>query len=718
VDALERLTENVLLDIAGAASLQKAARAVQAGHVTGRMRYADHITANVLDRGEVYGADVAMHDDTIRFRCGCAQQRGLCLHVLAALIAFVRAPGTFAPAASEPGAAQAANRLLESFLAHLERFNVQELRAIAAWQGIRLSGTAKAPIVQTIAARLMEQETLNATWQRLSPAARLAAGVLVLAPEPQQIEFDEVTGALLQIDPRLDAEQALHDLHVTGYVYSQGRALAFVPALARSLPPDEDFVPGARGSAFTPHAVEDPLAFVLQATHVLLAVQNGGGAFHARAARQPHPVVRSVPTLSSWPCLAAELDELARLVQQGRGYSLQFMTLAPEDPLLADDTRRALAAAAGTDEPRVELLVRLLGALGVLAAYPGQALAVQAAPGHAFLQADLARRAKLLCDAWSTLATWSEWDLVAGRVAAGAPALQFAPFQSYNFGYAQVLQGLAHARFMLLAYLRRAPAGRWHDWAASMARAHQIWKDDAVWPPFGTRAAFGPPRVGAQPHKVDRAAHFRVFAEAVVRGPLAWQGVVEYALDEGRLVAFRVTPLGAALLHNAPPPDEAPAPGRPVLRFTADGALLLDLVRAAGDVVTIVTQLGPAEPHAPGAFVYRPAAPGAVQLFEAGWDAGGILAVLAEAAGGAPVPHALSTALHDWWARFGELQVYPEVALVELGDDYALPELLAGTSLARYLLARISPRLIAVRPDSVDAWRDELAAKGYTPKVL
>src|SRR5512147_3087419 len=107
MEGLERLNETILSEIAGAVSLKKAARAVQAGHVTGRMRYADHISANVVDGDEVYGADVSMSEDTIRFRCGCAQQRGLCLHVLAALIAFVRAPGTFAPAAAEPGPAQA-----------------------------------------------------------------------------------------------------------------------------------------------------------------------------------------------------------------------------------------------------------------------------------------------------------------------------------------------------------------------------------------------------------------------------------------------------------------------------------------------------------------------------------------------------------------------------------------------------------------------------------
>jgi hypothetical protein len=57
------------------------------------------------------------------------------------------------------------------------------------------------------------------------------------------------------------------------------------------------------------------------------------------------------------------------------------------------------------------------------------------------------------------------------------------------------------------------------------------------------------------------------------------------------------------------------------------------------------------------------------------------------------------------------------LALVELADDFALTELLAGTTLARILLYRFSPRLIAVRPEGLEAWRAELVAKGYTPKL-
>jgi hypothetical protein len=76
----------------------------------------------------------------------------------------------------------------------------------------------------------------------------------------------------------------------------------------------------------------------------------------------------------------------------------------------------------------------------------------------------------------------------------------------------------------------------------------------------------------------------------------------------------------------------------------------------------------------------------------------------------------LAELLNQWWQNFGSVQIYQDVALMEFGDDYVLGELLAGTSLPRYLLFRFSPRLIAIRPEGAVQLRDELVKKGYTPK--
>jgi hypothetical protein len=63
------------------------------------------------------------------------------------------------------------------------------------------------------------------------------------------------------------------------------------------------------------------------------------------------------------------------------------------------------------------------------------------------------------------------------------------------------------------------------------------------------------------------------------------------------------------------------------------------------------------------------------------------------------------------------LQIYQNLALLELGDDFAFDELMANTSLSRNLLYRFGPRLAAIRSEAVEALRAELVEKGYTPKL-
>ncbi len=80
-------------------------------------------------------------------------------------------------------------------------------------------------------------------------------------------------------------------------------------------------------------------------------------------------------------------------------------------------------------------------------------------------------------------------------------------------------------------------------------------------------------------------------------------------------------------------------------------------------------------------------------------------------------PRALAESLRGWRESFGSVQIYSRVALLELADDYALAELMAGTSLSNYLLYRFSPRLAALRPEGLEALQAEMEKKGYTPKV-
>jgi hypothetical protein len=62
--------------------------------------------------------------------------------------------------------------------------------------------------------------------------------------------------------------------------------------------------------------------------------------------------------------------------------------------------------------------------------------------------------------------------------------------------------------------------------------------------------------------------------------------------------------------------------------------------------------------------------------------------------------------------------LYDKLTVMELADDMALRELLAGTSLNKYIVHQFSPRLVVVRDEGVDELMNELIKKGYTPRTV
>ena len=94
---------------------------------------------------------------------------------------------------------------------------------------------------------------------------------------------------------------------------------------------------------------------------------------------------------------------------------------------------------------------------------------------------------------------------------------------------------------------QRMPAGEWIDLAAFVAQAHALNAFGALWRlPHGLALEFNGRALLAQPLS-DWAKSFQPWSEALLTGPLHWQGVVDLAYDRSKLVGFRVTELGALL---------------------------------------------------------------------------------------------------------------------------------------------------------------------------
>lgn len=132
-----------------------------------------------------------------------------------------------------------------------------------------------------------------------------------------------------------------------------------------------------------------------------------------------------------------------------------------------------------------------------------------------------------------------------------------------------------------------------------------------------------------------------------------------------------------------------------------------ELLRWIADLVEI-------SPHG---LRYRMTRQLAQEAFDAGVTSSNALSILADRAGGS-VPAEVSSLLDAWWMSYGNIRLYDDLTLIELGDDILLHELLATSSLKSVLLDVITPRLVAVEPGGVQVLLAEMQRLGYTPTVM
>ncbi len=212
---------------------------------------------------------------------------------------------------------------------------------------------------------------------------------------------------------------------------------------------------------------------------------------------------------------------------------------------------------------------------------------------------------------------------------------------------------------------------------------------------------------------------YRAFLAALFGTGLAWLGVVENVYKDDTLAAFQITPLGAWLLRNESvetfpaQPASALASDEPILtwldaetvrlRGGTDSAALLAAVRAI------------AEPTG-ARLTFRLSNEALARAIERGMTADALAQPFADA--GAPLPDAARARLAATYANYGRLHLYERLTVLELADDFALRELLAGTSLRQHILHQFSPRVVVMRDDAVESFVQELEKKGYTPRVV
>lgn len=669
------------------------------GHVQQRQQLGRHaLAAQVTDGNQRHRSLFFIEDGHNYAHCTCeASTHSLCPHVLALLLAWLRDPASFTAAPTDdhptlsaavrhkPRSANRQNGVVpkeSGFQQHLKTLTQDELRKLANRYKLPVGAQRRELLYTAVSQALSNPATVRAAIRALTPEMRRMLVLFELhdhgdgLPAYQINHHAEHLGfQLLAIHPG----KVLDSLGEIGLVARAYDHYALLQAARPLLPPDVSLLPRYTGLAPTsdipPH---HPTELLRLLTHTLVLAQTG----LLQAARPARP-----------PAAPA-----------GRG---KRVPPAP-NPLTVDLlTSEALARLMqATHAPRAQLdyVLRLLGDLDILAFTAGQPVYVNTIAWERFAHLPALQQLRTLFDRTHQRTRWTEL-ILAGEMAGdrivlqpGASATAIEALQAF----------LTQNRGFHINLLRQAPTGVWLDMEAYVSLA---WRLNTIGPGAERRR----PRRNARSQEEE--IHHAV-AHALFVGPWAWLGLVDLLPGPtSEPVAFRLTELGEYYLQrrtSAPalPHDDAPARA---LRYTADGDIALNPAALHAATLDLLSTLGEPLLNDDGELRYRPTLAGAAACFNRGLAPVAILRQLSRQTENEP-PIALTSRLMRWHDRFGQLQLYPELALISLADDYALAELLATTALPQHLIYKFNPRLIAVDPVAVDDLIAEFTLRGYAPK--
>jgi hypothetical protein len=744
---LEELTDDIISAYTSDQVFARGRALYQAGAVRERELYDNvELEAEVREGNRTYYPQVHFEGNGLIIDCECREsKRSACTHTVALLLAWIHEPDSFErendldagnladfdqddvldleampPAATSAPPVDAEHEVAQM----LGGLNLTQLRELAKRYGLSIGGNAREAFVKPLAKILAQRETVLRAWSTLSRLAQKLLGALPLMRVNKLVFPQQAKQAFQMLDGKAAAnfDALLRELSSAGLVFAFQQQFISVPSLlGMYLPPDADYGPPPDDAArLKPQAVAPaPLEFVSLATRLALVLKANPDRFTVQQWPVPQPIEQQVFGLTGWPHYPAELEALKYDRQAINQIYARSFGVPPAPSPVIDEARDELARAVGSTPDRLDFALRLLIDSGIVKAIAKRPLRVIEHTFNDWLTRPVLERANLLFTAFATLGTWTELDRLS-ELHHPAPHLRHLGNMSYGQNYASTLSLMSVARGYLLLMLRRVPPDRWIDLEAFVARARAFHTNPQVWPlTHGVYLDLN----GRQPNMAnaqDWQAVYGPFLETILTGPLWWQGAVELATRLDRVAAFRLTDFGAHLLGQNPayvPPRSAESHDRSAAAFLPNGDLALNVETASTALLGLLTQVCEARNDPAGQLIYRLSPADVSHLFEAGWDEAKLIGTLQKTIGQS-LPDSWRESIAQWWANFGTLHLYADVAVIELADDYALTELLAGTSLAKNLLYRFSPRLIAVRADGVDELRNDLIRKGYTPKIM
>ncbi|HET9920229.1 MAG TPA: helicase-associated domain-containing protein [Ktedonobacteraceae bacterium] len=296
----------------------------------------------------------------------------------------------------------------------------------------------------------------------------------------------------------------------------------------------------------------------------------------------------------------------------------------------------------------------------------------------------------------------------------------------------------SEARQWLVALLSQAPLNRWISFAAFarfiyrlnpwfLQRRQRLYASPHWWIEHEEGSPLQPLQSSDWQQAEGR------YLARLLQGPLNWWGVCDLALSaNGRLLAFRLTPL-AGWLFNGIPVDEQnvleqdtgeeaergeDGQTRAPLEVLESGEILLACNTQTWPLIERVEAFAEVAGVRSGRLCYRLSPTALSDALSKGQRPDALLSLLRQLSlqEGSDDPLArLLARLERWIASYGRVRLYSDAALLEVADGLVMRELQATTSLDEQVLRPLSPTLFLLRKQGAERMLEDLKRRGQTP---
>ena len=286
----------------------------------------------------------------------------------------------------------------------------------------------------------------------------------------------------------------------------------------------------------------------------------------------------------------------------------------------------------------------------------------------------------------------------------------------------------SEARQLLVALVAQAPLNQWVSFSAFARFIYRLnptflQKRQRLFPSphWWLEQEEGRPLQPAQMGDWMRAEGH--YLARLLRGPLHWWGISDLALSgDGRLLAFRLTPMAGLLLNGVEPVEQEVEEAQeraPVLDVLETGELLVESRTDSWPLIELIEDFAEVAGVRGGRLCYRLAPGSLAEALGRGQQPGNLLKLLRKIAkdeedSNSPLSCLLAQ-LEGWIASYGRVRLYTGVSMVEVADNLVMRELSATTSLEEQIVKSITPTLMILTKQGMERIVEDLKRRGQSP---